>query len=463
MELTLRQVAEFTGGQLFGDPDILLGGVQIDSRKVRPWDLFVALKGQQADGHSYVLACLETASAALVARDWAAINHASVPLGRGLIAVDNPQQALQELAKRYRERFAIPVIGVTGSTGKTSTKDMIAAVLSPEYRVHKSVGNFNNELGLPLSLLGLQPDHEVAVFEFGMRGLGEIALLASLAQPSIGVITNIGDTHLELLGSQANIAEAKGELLHALPSTGTAVLNGDDEWCRRLGSKLECQTIYYGFSENGSDLIAREIKPWGDLGTSFTAEFQGQLVAVKLPVPGRHNVANALAAIAVGIALGLELEACAVGFLQLEMSSMRFEVMAGMRESKIINDAYNANPTSTTAALQVLAERSQKHPKVAVLGSMFELGPQEEAGHRAVGEFAAGITGLTYLVTVGELAEFIASGAKAAGMPAARIFSFPEVAPAVEFLKDNLPEKAWVLVKGSRGMKMERIVAELIS
>jgi UDP-N-acetylmuramoyl-tripeptide--D-alanyl-D-alanine ligase len=459
---TLKQIAEYVKGTVYGDPELQVSGVAIDSRKVQAGDLFVALVGESTDGHRFIQTALNNATSALVEKSWAEQNHQLLPKGRGLVAVDSPLIALQELAKGYREGFKLPVIGVTGSCGKTSTKDMIAVVLGERLSVHKTLGNFNNELGLPLTLLQLKAGHQVAVLEMGMRGQGEIKFLAELAKPEIGVITNIGTTHLELLGSQENIALAKGELMVALPSDGIAVLNGDDVWCRRLGKDLAIRTLYYGIDDASVDLRAYGITPQEGQGTSFMVAYKGMEKEFLLPVPGRHNVSNALAAIGVGLSLGLSLEECSQGLAKLEMTAMRLELCSGPGGITIINDTYNANPTSTQASLEVLAERAQESPKVAVLGSMFELGSSTEAGHKQVGAFAANNCGLSYLLTVGDLGRFIADGALGEGMEKDRVRSFDDTQSAVSYLKAHMPSGAWILVKGSRGMKMERVVEGLL-
>lgn len=457
--ITIEQIAAYTGGKIYGDPGLSVCGVQIDSRKLAQGDLFVALKGERTDGHAFVLNALLSGTAALVKDDWARENSQKLPAGCGLIGVANPLEALQRLAASYRRTFNIPVVGVTGSCGKTTTKDMIAAVLGESLHVHKTAANFNNELGLSLTLLQLESRHQAAVLEMGMRGLGEISFLTSLAQPSIGVITNIGTTHLELLGTQENIARAKGELLAALPDDGAAVLNADDEWCYRLGQDSKIKVIYYGLENSKADLMAENIKPWGEQGTSFTVRYNdGTEAEVQLPLPGRHNVSNALAAIGAGLALGLSLAACARGLKDLRLSAMRWEISDGPWGSRIINDTYNANPASTQAALQVLAERSGDTARIAVLGSMFELGADSEPGHKRVGAYAAQRAGLTYLVTVGELAKMIAEGAVEAGMAQENVHSFAETEEALRFVQAHPVQRAWVLVKGSRGMKMEQIV-----
>lgn len=460
--LGVAEVAKYVGGKVYGDPTVTVGGLQIDSRKLVKGDLFIALKGEKTDGHRYVLAALATAQAALVETGWAENNRQAVPVGRALIAVADPLAGLQRLAAAYRGRFDLTVVGVTGSTGKTTTKDMIAAVLGERMPVHKTQANFNNELGLPLTLLGLNVSHQAAVVEMGMRGRGEIQFLCSLAKPTIGVITNIGKTHLELLGSQENIASAKGELLQALPEDGTAILNSGDPWCRKLGQKLTCKVLYYGIDDPEADVTASGIEAWGELGTRFLARFQGRQIPVSLALPGRHNVTNALAAIAVGLACGLDLAACARGLEKLQMTAMRLQLLQGPRQTRIINDAYNANPASTRAGLSVLAERAGNAPKVAVLGSMFELGQAEVEEHQKVGEYAANLGDLAYLVTVGDLGRQIAGGAAGAGMDPGRIASFATTDEAIVFLTDHLPLGAWVLVKGSRGMKMEQIVEALL-
>jgi UDP-N-acetylmuramoyl-tripeptide--D-alanyl-D-alanine ligase len=351
------------------------------------------------------------------------------------------------------------VVGVTGSTGKTTTKDMVASVLETRLRTLKTAGNFNNEIGLPLTLLALDETCEAAVVEMAMRGPGEIDCLSRIARPDGAVITNIGETHLELLGTVSNIAAAKGELLEHIPPGGFALLNAESPYIRREAGRCRGKVIFFSM-DSPADITAENIRPEGG-GSRFTAVMDGGSHEFFLPVPGRHNVMNALAAIGVGLEMGLTAAEIARGLTAVSLTGMRLEMIeaGGL---KIINDAYNANPASTKAALQVLVEQAGDRRAVAVLGDMLELGQRAAQGHREVGETTAGL-GLDYLVAVGGLAAGAADGALAAGMPGDRVFRCEDNAGAVEILDKLLEDGDVVLVKGSRGMRMEQIVQHLKS
>jgi len=375
-----------------------------------------------------------------------------------MIRVSDPLQALQALARGYRSLFDIPVVAVTGSTGKTTTKDLIAGVLGRKMAVIKTVGNYNNELGLPLTLLNLDDRHQAAVLEMAMRGPGQIAELCEISHPQVGVITNIGKTHLELLGSQEAIAEAKGELLTALPTDGCAVLNADDPWQVKLASRVKGEVIYYGI-DNKCQVRATDIRLRGLEGVDFKLHIPSGEADCFLPLPGAHNVANALAAAAVGYRFSLTADEISAGLASVSLTGMRLEVKRGIRDTKIIDDSYNASPASTTAALELLAAVDGNR-RIAVLGDMYELGKETISGHREVGEKAA-LLSIDCLCTVGELAREIAVGAELAGLPKKRIHIFQEKAEAVAFLKSYLQKGDLVLIKGSRGMRMEEITAAL--
>ncbi len=461
-EFTLKEIASAVGGEILqGKPEQSYRSVSTDTRKIQPGCLFIALQGERFDAHDFCTeAVSQGAGGLLVSRRLSDLEDQQIPV----ILVKDTLKALQALARHNRRTAGIPVIAVTGSVGKTSTKDMLAAVLAQKYQVHKTGGNYNNEIGLPLTLLDLVPEHQVAVVEMGMRAQGEIRDLAWIAEPNIGVITNIGETHIEILGSVANIAAAKGELITALPATATVVLNGDDSWLRSLGATFTGKVLYYGFGE-ANQLRALDWQTVGAEGCQFTLEIQGSgnqtpsSWSVQLPVWGRHNVQNALAAAGVGLELGLSPQEICNGLAQVKLSAMRLQVSTA-QPWVVINDAYNANPASTCAALTVLGAYPCTGKRLAVLGNMLELGAEAERGHRSVGAAAAEL-GVDTLVTLGDLAGWIAEEALRQGMAPAQVTAYQDKALVVEFLKKILQPGDVLLVKGSRGMKMEEIITQL--
>lgn len=451
---TIREIAEATGGEVVqGEPGAVLRSVSTDTRKISTGDLFFALAGERFDAHSFLEQAAGAGAGGLVVS-----RRLDFPHGVPVVLVKDTLAALQSLAAFNRERCGVPVVGVTGSTGKTTTKDMISSVLSARLRTLKTEGNFNNEIGLPLTLLKLDGDCEAAVVEMAMRGPGEIDALGRVARPTGAVITNIGETHLELLGTVSNIAAAKGEILEHVPPGGFALLNAGSPFIRREAGRCRGKVIFFGI-EQPADLTAENIRPEGG-GSRFEVVLDGDRHQFFLPVPGRHNVSNALAAIGVGRELGLTTAEIAAGLAAVALTGMRLEIKE-FEGLKIINDAYNASPASTRAALQVLRETAGERRKVAVLGNMFELGARAEEGHREVGAAAAEI-GVDYLVAVGDLAAGIAEGAAGAGLPGARIFHCPDNHGASAVLESLLQEGDVVLVKGSRGMRMEEIVRHLL-
>jgi UDP-N-acetylmuramoyl-tripeptide--D-alanyl-D-alanine ligase len=409
------------------------------------------------DGHWFVGDVLSRGAAAVISR------QVAVDSGQSLILVKDTLQALQALAGYYRGLFSAPVVAVTGSTGKTTTKDLIAGVLAVGMRVLKTEGNQNNEIGLPLTLMQMNHHYDAVVLEMAMRGQGEIAALCKISQPLVGVITNIGMTHLELLGSQQAIAEAKGELLEALPLNGYAVLNGDDPWQRQLASKCRSELLFYGLGADDGPAVAvsaRNIVPHGLQGTEFLLSTPLGEAPCRLPLPGRHNISNALAAAGVGSCLGLQPAQIARGLADVSLTGMRQEIKQGIGGSTIVDDTYNASPASVKAALRMLTDVTDRGRAIAVLGNMYELGPETVSGHRAVGEYAATLQ-IDYLITVGDLAVEIARGARDAGLSEDRISVFDDHRNVIEFLKDFIGCGDFVLVKGSRATRMEEIVAPL--
>lgn len=480
---TSEDVAGFLNGVLLGEPKASACGCALDSRLVQEGGMFFALPGQKTDGHAYVDSAWRNGAGTVVAlSERYAGQVVTVPQGKALVLVASVTEALNRLAKAWRQELGAKVVGITGSNGKTTSKDMVAAVLGRRYQVHKSEGNHNNELGLPLTILTAPAGTEVLVLEMGMRGLGEIRALCDVCQPDIGVITNIGTTHLELLGSPENIAKAKWELIEALPPSGTAILNGEDEWSVNKGREDPHPQRIYGIQGvyAAPEVRAENVEADGILGTKFSAVWGSEQVRVHLPLPGEHNVLDALAALAVGTVLRVSLDEGAQGLLALELSKMRLEVFPGVAGSVLISDVYNANPVSMQASLRILKERSGGRPTLAILGEMYELGSASESGHQAVGKAVAEL-GIGRLICVGPLARAIAAGARAAGYPEEKTAVCADRAEAIERAREWLEgprasgvsvmgartnaaavqQEAWVLIKGSRGMKMEEITVAL--
>ncbi|MFZ5647235.1 MAG: UDP-N-acetylmuramoyl-tripeptide--D-alanyl-D-alanine ligase [Bacillota bacterium] len=450
----IRQLAEAMSAEIINEGDNgVFGSVCTDSRKVKEGDLFFALRGERFDGHDFILK-----AAAAGIRGAVVEREVEVPPEISVFRVADSQAALQNLARHNRRLSGVPVVGVTGSSGKTSTKDLIHSMLSVKFRTLKTEGNLNNELGLPLTLLRMDESHQAAVVEMAMRGMGEIDLLGRIALPTGAVITNIGEAHFEILGSVDNIARAKGEILDHVPEEGFAVLHGESPFIEREARRCRGRVIFFG-EDPGLDVYAREITP-EDGGNNFVAVFRGREAEFFVPLPGRHNVINSLAAIAVGLEMGMEVEDIRTGLAGVHLTSMRMEI-TDFNGIKIINDSYNANPLSTRAAIQALAETAKdKSRKVAVLGDMLELGDRSEPGHREVGG-AVQKAGVDLLAAVGDQAMFIGAGAEEAGMPSGRIFYFKSPRDAARLFKSILEPGDVVLVKGSRGMKMEEFITAL--
>ncbi|HHV93350.1 MAG TPA: UDP-N-acetylmuramoyl-tripeptide--D-alanyl-D-alanine ligase [Firmicutes bacterium] len=474
--ITVAQIVQWTGGELLaGSLSAAVRGVSIDSRTIQPGELFVPLRGERVDGHEYVADSLARGAAvSLVAREKAEsviarLDETALREGKiNLIAVENVLSALQDLAREYRSLFSAAVIAVTGSTGKTSTKDMMAGILSQLGPTLKSQGNFNNEIGLPLTLLKLDDSHKSAVVEMGMRGLGQIRLLTELARPQVGVITNVGTVHMELLGSQKAIQQAKQELIEAMEPGGVAVLNGDDPLVREMAeAAADKRVIYYGWQvvpENvySSDnwVTAERVVSRGEKGVTFDLWYQGEAVAVELPCPGKYQVSNALAAAAGALAVGATLAHVQAGLASASLSGMRMQLIPWFGGGLVINDAYNANPTSMAAALETAKEIAGSRRLVLVLGDMLELGDLSQEAHREIGRQAA-LLQPAYLITVGRWAQEYGKGALAAGLDETRIEYCLDLEDAREAVLQLTQPGDVILVKGSRGLALERIVEQL--
>jgi len=461
LTLSVAKLVDVVGGELLsGDGNTMVNGLAIDSRDVGPGAAFVAFGGENADGHDFIASALAAgARAVLVTRDEESIREVVATSRRhdvALVLVEDATHAVQDLAAYHRERLLCPVVGVTGSTGKTTTKDFLDAVLGTQMRVVATDGNMNNELGVPLTVMRAGADTGVLVVEMAMRGIGQIARLAEIARPTAGLVTNVGVSHLEVLGSEEAIASAKGELVHAIPSGGRVFLNGDDAWSMTLAEGAAAAVTRYGLGES-CDVRATDIS-LSETGTPvFTLHAEPGSIEVELPIPGRHNVYNALAAAAVGLYLGVDLDDIARGLSEATFSAMRMEIFQSATHVTVINDAYNANPTSMRAALDALVDIPAEGRRIAVLGDMAELGSLTELAHFRMGEYVAE-RGLDHLVTVGERARRIAEGAVAAGMEPSVVRPCASPDEASEVLDDLLAPGDVVLVKASRVMGLERVV-----
>jgi UDP-N-acetylmuramoyl-tripeptide--D-alanyl-D-alanine ligase len=455
----------------------LLKNVVVDSRQATEGSLFVALPGEHTDGHRFVGdAFRHGARAAVVGRPVdveAALIDVTQPLQPAVelrlpvcFLVRDTLTTLQALGAYWRSQHPqCHVVGITGSVGKTTTKELIASLLRQRYCTLSSPENYNNEIGLPLSLLRLDAGVIWLAQEIAMYDVGEIALLARICQPEIGVVTNVGPTHLERLGSIERIAQAKSELVQALPDHGLALLNGDDQRVRAMAKQTPArQVLFYGIQSH-NDLWADEVQTHGLEGLSLRIHFHGDVMRATLPVLGKHNAYGVLAAVGVGLHAGVGWEQVIAG-LQDRSAQVRLLMVPGMRGTTILDDTYNASPASTIAALDLLAEGAVFSARtggtgrsVAVLGGMLELGSFEDEGHRLVGRRAADAVSL--LVTVGKLGRLIAEEALAHGLPQTSVYQVADNDGAVQVLERILAEGDIVLVKGSRGIAMESIVARL--
>jgi len=423
--------------------------VAIDSRQVQPGDLFLALPGEHRDGHDFIADAIGRGATGIVGQH----QPASLPDEVFFFHVGNTLAALQHLAAYWRARHKVKVIGITGSVGKTTCKELTASVLGHTYRVLKSEANLNTEIGLPLTLLQLGPEHQRAVLEMGMYARGEIALLCQLARPHIGVVTNVGPVHLERLGSLEEIAAAKAELVESLPPDGWAILNGDDPQVAAMPARISARVVLFGTSAQcavrGSVLASSGLE-----GVTFRLICGDQSADIAARLPGRHNLYNALAAAAVGLADGLSLEEVAEALTKAEVP-LRLRTLSGPQGSTILDDAYNASPASMLAALDLLAELPGR--RLALLGDMLELGAFEEEGHRLVGERAAQTTHILY--TLGERGRIIGEAAEKAGHP--QVQFLPSREEAAMALRQTLAQGDHLLVKASRAMALETVIEEL--
>jgi UDP-N-acetylmuramoyl-tripeptide--D-alanyl-D-alanine ligase len=451
VKLALAKIAECIGGTGDFDGDIVAQGYSIDTRTLKAGELFFAVKGERLDGHDYVQTALDRGAAAAVVQR----NHmAQFASTRKLIAVDDSLLALQKLATCFRRQWGKPLIAVTGSAGKTTTKELTAKVLATRYRVHKTEGNLNNHFGLPLQLLKLEPEHEIAVIELGMSHPGEITELARIAEPGCGVVTNVAPVHLGFFRSIAGIAKAKQELIDSLPVTGTAVLNADDEYVSQFGLQFKGKIVMYGV-QRAADVYAANVEQRGAAGSVFDLVAFGARQRIQLPLIGQHNIYNALAAVAVAIQHGVSLSDAAEAIAAIRPVDKRGEVIE-VAGATVINDCYNSNPKALDSMVDAIAgmQPGAGGRRIVVAGEMLELGSAGEDLHRRCGAHAAE-RGVDVFIGVRGLARFAMDAARQTSRTLhAEFFDTPE--QTGEWLAREVRHGDIVLLKASRGVRLER-------
>ena len=432
-------------------------GVSTDSRTAQTGQLFIPLSGERHDGHAFIPKALQRGvTGVLVERRGTAGRALGVPSEITVIAVNDTLTALGDLAHAWRLRFAGPVVAVTGSCGKTTTKEMTAQVLSRSFQVHKNPLNLNNLIGLPLTLLELEPGFDAAVVEMGMNRFGEIRRLTQIAAPAVGVLTNVYGAHTEGVGDVAGVARAKGEIIAALDRQARLIYNVDDPWIAGLARNFRGEALSFGLHP-GARLRARDRRPQGSRGQSAVLDYQGQSWSLNLPATGEHMLYNALAATAVGLVLGLKPGETAAALAEFRPIHRRSQVLTLPSGVHLLNDCYNANPGSMAMALKTLMELRDHGRAAAALGDMLELGEAAALEHRNLGRLAAQ-SGVDYLVIYGNFRLEVAAGAREGGLSAARIFPVSRRADGARVLKELLEPDDWLLVKGSRSMHMEGLI-----
>ena len=446
--IKLKEVLSATGGVLKQGSASRFSGVSTDSRNIRKGELFIPIIGDRFDGHKFIAAAVKKgASASLTSR------KIRLPVNITLISVKDTLKAFHQIARSYKERFKIPFIGITGSSGKTTTKDMLASILSMSGKTLKTEENYNNEIGVPKTLLTLNNTYKYAVIEMAMQGIGEIEELAWMARPGIAVITNVGSAHMEQLKSAGNILKAKSEILIFQKKKDIAILPVDDKYFNYLKKKAKGKVISFGI-DSPADVKAKAIRFQGD-GSSFIIETKAFSVRVDIPLPGKHNIYDALAAAASAYALGIAPSKIKKGLERFKLSSKRLNIVYS-GNIRIIDDTYNANPDSMAASLNILENYQGR--RIAVLGDMFELGSIAKKSHENIGKLAANLN-IEALITVGKLSEYTAKSAASNGLRNVHVAGSNKM--AVNIIKSILKPNDTILIKGSRGMRMEEIVERL--
>jgi UDP-N-acetylmuramoyl-tripeptide--D-alanyl-D-alanine ligase len=455
--MTISEVIKATGGILMrGDAEAVFQGVSTDSRQLQQNNLFVCLQGEHFDGHQFLSAAAAAGASGFVIQRNALGSLPEMRDQRPVVCVDDTLQALGDIARFWRRKMNVPVVAVTGSSGKTTTKEMAAGILGLTKIVLKTEGNLNNQIGLPLTLLKLTPQHDVAVVEMGTNMPGEIGRLTRIAEPDIGVITNIGAAHLEKLKSLAGIRKEKGALFENMNRAGIAVINRDDKSIAVLGRQWPGKQISFGWKRD-ADVSAHEVRQAGPVGIAFRLRAGQTERPARLRVSGAHNLYNALAAAAVSLACGADLESICQGLASFHGVSGRFEILPLQNGAHVIDDSYNANPVSVHEALKALKKLRRSADSSVILGDMLELGSRAGAWHRKIGRQVAE-TGVKTLFLMGDYSRDTAAGAREKGMAADKIHFCESPEQVRDQLARSMKTGDWVLVKGSRKMKMERIV-----
>jgi UDP-N-acetylmuramoyl-tripeptide--D-alanyl-D-alanine ligase len=447
--LTFSQLAEMIGGRVVsGDPNATTSSVIIDSREIKPAAVFFAVKGERLDGHDYVAQALEKGAAGAV------VSRVPEGIDKPVIQVEDTTRALQRMASSIRDRYDVLLIGITGSAGKTTTKEMIATLISSERRVHKSWGNFNNQIGAPLCLDNMPDDAQVVVSEMGMNHAGEIAEIAGLMRPDIGVYTNIAPVHIEFFGTIEGIAAAKRELLENLRPGGTVIVNNDNEHVVRISRDYDGPKVTYGVN-NDAQYRATNIRERGLLGTRFTVVAEGSERELELVLPGRHNLDNLLAAIATARAAGISWQGIERGVTEVKPAYHR-GVIIPWRGATIYDDTYNSNPYALGRTLELMTQAETSGRRIAVIGDMLELGEQELQFHRDAGKAIP--RAIDVVAGVGKRSQALLDGAREAGFRDDQLHHFATAEEAGEFLKGEIREGDLVLLKGSRGVGLDKAV-----
>ena len=451
-KITIKDIILATGGKLVcGKEGTQISAVSIDSRKIEEDALFIPLVGENADGHNYIDKAFENGAVATLTQKQIECDES-----KAVILVENCALALGKIASYYKKKFKIKTVAVTGSVGKTTTKDMLSAVMNMQFATLKTEGNFNNELGLPLTLLRLNDAHEAAVLEMGMSAFGEIRYLADIARPNVGIITNIGMSHIENLGSQEGIFKAKTEMCEFFDKDSLLIVNGDDEYLKKAKEFKGFSVVTYGI-ENDCDFKAYNIEDKGILGSEFDCMMYGREYRISVKTPGDHNIYNALAAIACGVHYSISPTRIIDGIENFSLTKMRMAV-ENIGSLTVINDCYNSSPDSVNAALRVLS--TQETRRVAILGDILEMGDFAKDAHTKIGEQVFE-NGIDILMTAGENAKYIANGAKMAGLAEENIICFDTTEELAQNVMNYVNENDSILIKASRGMHFEQVFEKI--
>ncbi len=455
--ISLKEAVKAVNGRLLNEKispevEIFIVGISIDSRKVSRGDMFVAIHGENMDGHDYIEMAFEKGATCV-------LSEKEIKTDYPVIFVESTRKAFMDLAEYYRSLFDIKTVAVTGSVGKTTTKDIIASVLMQKYNIIKTEGNFNNEIGLPLTVFNIEEQHEIAIFEMGMNNFNEIHKLSKIVKPDLAVITNIGVSHIENLGSREGILKAKCEIFDFMKQGGKAILNHDDDLLKTLDGNLNFDILFFGTKEfEKCALYANEIESLGLEGIKSNIETEMGTIKMQTDIPGSHMVTNALAAATVGSCLGLSLDKIAVGIKNFSPTNMRMNISKTKSGKTLINDAYNASPSSMEAAINVLVESKGK--KAAILGDMFELGSFSAEYHEKLGIFASQ-KGIDVIICIGNFSQSTFRGAKKYGKENQTVVYFDTQEKFFDSL-DLIGDSETILVKASRGMHFEKTVDKIL-